>query len=145
MVSRAVNPSFVMLWAQSQSYTTLEKQTSQNKCLCLRHISFHQISLESISPDFQKFRGTCNRKPVQRSSITIWNLLLIFSALSHVCHHTVFCILKKYPVNRLSNRSLNKKVLFIKPLSWTSVFSWVTKCSAMYWLFKYCRDKCQMS
>lgn len=55
--------------------------------------------------------------------------------------HVIFCILHKYPVNRLSNRSLSKKVLFIKPLSWTSVCSCVTKCSAMYLLFKYCREK----
>lgn len=55
--------------------------------------------------------------------------------------HVIFCILHKYPVNRLSNRSLSKKVLFIKPLSWTSVCSCVTKCSATYLLFKYFREK----
>lgn len=118
-----------MLWLQSQSHTMLEKQTSQNTCLCLRHISFHQTSLGNVSHHSSKnleghtAENQCRGAEGLSANITVWNLLWIFGAPSHKCHHTyntTFCILKKYPVNRLSNRSLSKKVSFTKPLSWTS-------------------------
>lgn len=55
-----------------------------------------------------------------QSETSFWFLVLqVTSATTHT-----HCILHfEYSVNRLSNRSLSKRVLFIKPLSWTSGMS----------------------
>lgn len=92
-MSRAVNPSFVMLWVQSQSHTIPEKHTSQNTCLRLRHICFHQTSLENMfHQTFKNLEGhatenQCRGAAGLSANIAIWNLVLIFSAPSHMCHH----------------------------------------------------------